>query len=102
MKLYLLTFKWNHRKFGPTYTPIKQQASNLPLGLKRGSQQFLKSITRKERFDVNKGGVKVEIICAGKVEIEGKAAQTESSFSTPLKVRAANPISGACSGDQNM
>jgi hypothetical protein len=74
MKLYNLHFKWTHRKWGPSACMLKQKASNLPLALKRGTAEFLKTLDTKERFDVNKWGVIVTITYLGKVEIEGKVA----------------------------
>ena len=68
MKIYNIKFVFQDRKVGPLHNYMRQEASSLPVALGKATRRFMNDRTRKERFDINQAGLKVEVISVGKVE----------------------------------
>jgi len=44
---------------------IKIDATSLPGAIAKSTRTFIKALDRKQRFDVNKNGLKIEAVCVG-------------------------------------
>jgi hypothetical protein len=54
MKTYMLTLKWNHRKFGPDQATWRVNANNMSIAIGRGTREWLKSMETRTRRDAGK------------------------------------------------
>jgi hypothetical protein len=61
MNTYNVTLSYEDRKGGPEGRTIKVDASNIAGAIGKATRQFVKSLDRKQRFDMNKG-LKVEAV----------------------------------------
>jgi hypothetical protein len=65
MKHFVVSVKWNHRKWGPQHQTLRPTGgSNMPLAIKRALNAWLNGLDRKERFDVSKGLSLTVVPCA--------------------------------------
>jgi hypothetical protein len=62
MKTFQLEFRYQDRK-GPEGSTVKVHASSLPGAVAKGTREFVKSLDRKQRFDMNKNGLEIKAIC---------------------------------------
>jgi hypothetical protein len=61
MNSYNVTLSYEDRKGGPEGRTIKVDASNIAGAIGKATREFVKSLDRKQRFDMNKG-LKVEAV----------------------------------------
>jgi hypothetical protein len=80
MKTFEVQFRYRDRKEESIESAVKVEASNLPGAVGKAAREFVKSLDRKQRFDMNKNGL----------EITAKpvAAATEALEKTPAATAA--------------
>lgn len=61
MNTYNVTLKFEDRKTGPEGRTIKIDASSIAGAIGKATREFVKSLDRKQRFDMNKG-LKIEAL----------------------------------------
>jgi hypothetical protein len=61
MNTYNVTLSYEDRKGGPESRTIKVEASSIAGAIGKATREFVKSLDRKQRFDMNKG-LKVEAV----------------------------------------
>jgi hypothetical protein len=61
MNTYNVTLSYEDRKGGPEGRTIKVDASSIAGAIGKATREFVKSLDRKQRFDMNKG-LKVEAL----------------------------------------
>jgi len=61
MNTYNVTLKFEDRKTGPEGRMIKIDASSIAGAIGKATREFVKSLDRKQRFDMNKG-LKIEAL----------------------------------------
>lgn len=61
MNTYNVTLKFEDRKTGPEGRTIKIDASSISGAIGKATREFVKSLDRKQRFDMNKG-LKIEAL----------------------------------------
>ncbi|MDQ1407434.1 MAG: hypothetical protein QOG55_3063 [Acidobacteriaceae bacterium] len=61
MNTYSVTLKYEDRKTGPDGRTIKIDASSIGGAIGKATREFVKSLDRKQRFDMNKG-LKIEAL----------------------------------------
>jgi hypothetical protein len=78
MNTYNVTLKFEDRKTGPEGRTIKIDASSIAGAIGKATREFVKSLDRKQRFDMNKG-LKIEAlrVTTEKAE-EPKAAEANA------------------------
>ena len=59
MNTYNVTLSYEDRKGSPESRTIKVDASNIAGAIGKATREFVKSLDRKQRFDMNKG-LKIE------------------------------------------
>jgi hypothetical protein len=59
MNTYNVTLSYEDRKGGPESRTIKVDASSIAGAIGKATREFVKSLDRKQRFDMNKG-LKIE------------------------------------------
>jgi len=80
MKTFEVQFRYQDRNQETVQSAVKVEASNLPGAVGKAAREFVKSLDRKQRFDMNKYGL----------EISAKpvAAATEAPEKTPAATAA--------------
>ncbi|HMI52103.1 MAG TPA: hypothetical protein VK525_11355 [Candidatus Saccharimonadales bacterium] len=76
MNTYNVTLKFEDRKVGTDGRTIKVDASSIAGAIGKATREFVKSLDRKQRFDMNKG-LKIEALRVS--TDKGEAAQPEKS-----------------------
>jgi hypothetical protein len=61
LNTYNVTLKYEDRKTGPEGRTIKIDASSIGGAIGKATREFVKSLDRKQRFDMNKG-LKIEAL----------------------------------------
>jgi len=61
LNTYNVTLKFEDRKTGPEGRTIKIDASSISGAIGKATREFVKSLDRKQRFDMNKG-LKIEAL----------------------------------------
>jgi hypothetical protein len=61
LNTYNVTLKYEDRKTGPEGRTIKIDASSIGGAIGKATREFVKSLDRKQRFDMNKG-LKIEAV----------------------------------------
>ena len=79
MNTYNVTLKFEDRKVGTDGRTIKVDASSIAGAIGKATREFVKSLDRKQRFDMNKG-LKIEAL---------RVASGSESSSEPEKSEAA-------------
>ena len=74
MNTYNVTLKYEDRKTGPDGRTIKIDASSIGGAIGKATREFVKSLDRKQRFDMNKG-LKIEAV---RVTTDKAEATTEA------------------------
>jgi hypothetical protein len=77
MKSFKVAFEYEDRKTGATGNTLKVDASSLAGGVAKATREFMKSLDRKQRFDVAKSGLSVKVTTLESVETEAKTATAE-------------------------
>jgi hypothetical protein len=61
MKSFKVAFEYDDRSKGTTGTSLKVDASSLAGAVAKATREFMKSLDRKQRFDVGKSGLSVKV-----------------------------------------
>jgi hypothetical protein len=77
MKSFKVAFEYEDRKAGMTGTSLKVDASSLAGGVAKATREFMKSLDRKQRFDVGKSGLSVKVTTVESEPVAEKAAATD-------------------------
>jgi hypothetical protein len=59
MKTFEVQFSYQDRDKGKVESTLKVDASSLPGGVAKATREFVKSLDRKQRFDMNKSGLEI-------------------------------------------
>ena len=65
MKTFEVQFSYRDRNEETSESTIKVDASNLPGGVAKATREFVKSLDRKQRFDMNKNGLEIKARTTG-------------------------------------
>ena len=77
MKTFEVQFRYQDRSEGTVEATVKVEASSLPGGVGKAVREFVKSLDRKQRFDMNKNGLEITAKSGGtatEAETSSKAA----------------------------
>ena len=78
MNTYNVTLKYEDRKTGQEGRTIKIDASSIAGAIGKATREFVKSLDRKQRFDMNKG-LKIEALRITADKAEEPVAAAEAS-----------------------
>jgi hypothetical protein len=67
MKLWSITFRYQNRKTGPTYQSTRE-VGTLPVALARATRAFYRERCTRDRYDLKRAGLKVEVVFVRNVE----------------------------------
>lgn len=59
MKTFEVSFRYQDRTEQTAGSTVKVEASNLPGAVGKATREFVKSLDRKQRFDMNKSGLEI-------------------------------------------
>ena len=59
MKSFEVQFRYQDRSEGAVEKTLNVDASNLPGAVGKAAREFVKSLDRKQRFDMNKNGLEI-------------------------------------------
>jgi hypothetical protein len=59
MKTFEVSFRYHDRNEQTAGSTLKVEASNLPGAVGKATREFVKSLDRKRRFDMNKSGLEI-------------------------------------------
>ena len=76
MKSFEVQFRYQDRAEGTVESTVKVEASNLPGAVGKAVREFVKSLDRKQRFDMNKSGLEITAKAAGE--------SSETKTATPM------------------
>ncbi|HSZ20278.1 MAG TPA: hypothetical protein VK770_10825 [Candidatus Acidoferrum sp.] len=65
MKTFEVRFSYRDRNEETVESTVKVDASNLPGGVAKATREFVKSLDRKQRFDMNKNGLEINVKSTG-------------------------------------
>jgi hypothetical protein len=79
MKTFEVNFRYRDRNEKTTESTVRVAASSLPGAVGKATREFVKSLDRKQRFDMNKNGLEittkpVSSTTEAQAEIPAKAA----------------------------
>ena len=75
MKTFEVRFRYQDRNEGTVESTVKVDASSLPGAVGKAAREFVKSLDRKQRFDMNKNGLEITTKAVDKpTEAQGRAA----------------------------
>jgi hypothetical protein len=79
MNAYNVTLSYEDRTKGPEGRTIKVEASSIAGAIGKATRDFVKSLDRKQRFDMNKG-LKIEAVrvTTDKAEVPEAAAEASA------------------------
>jgi hypothetical protein len=79
MKTFEVQFRYQDRNDVTGESTVKVDASNLPGAVAKATRQFVKSLDRKQRFDMNKNGLEIKAKSAGTATDGQEGASAESA-----------------------
>ena len=82
MKAFEVQFSYLDRNEKTTESTALVSASSLPGAVAKASREFVKSLDRKQRFDMNKNGLEIRVKSAG----SAAEAQPEAEVSAESAV----------------
>ena len=65
MKTFEVRFSYRDRNEETVESTVRVDASNLPGGVAKATREFVKSLDRKQRFDMNKNGLEINVKSTG-------------------------------------
>jgi len=68
MKTFEVQFRYRDRNEETVESTVKAEASNLPGAVGKATREFVKSLDRKQRFDMNKNGLEITAKSTGTAE----------------------------------
>ena len=84
MKTFEILFRYQDRETGLKESTVKLDASSLPGAIAKATREFVKGLDRKQRFDMNKGGLEIKaasVSSGGAVKDEGTEGEIEQAAS---------------------
>lgn len=78
MNTYNISLRYEDRKVGSEGRTIKVDASSISGAIGKATREFVKSLDRKQRFDLNKG-LKIEALRVTADKTEAPEAAAEAS-----------------------
>jgi hypothetical protein len=82
MKSFEVHFRYRDRNEETVQSKLKVEASSLPGGIAKATREFVKSLDRKQRFDMNKNGLEITAHNLGAAEPQSESSRAGGS-STP-------------------
>jgi len=79
MKTFEVQFRYQDRNDVTGESTVKVDASNLPGAVAKATRQFVKSLDRKQRFDMNKNGLEIKAKSSGTATEGQEGASAESA-----------------------
>ena len=76
MKSFEVHFSYLDRSDTKVESTVKVEASSLPGAVARATREFVKSLDRKQRFDMNKNGLEIKAV---HVADAGEATESASA-----------------------
>ena len=65
MKTFEVQFRYRDRSEQTVESTVKVEASSLPGAVGKAAREFVKSLDRKQRFDMNKNGLEITAKSSG-------------------------------------
>ena len=65
MKTFEVQFRYRDRNEATVESTVKLDASSLPGAVAKAAREFVKSLDRKQRFDMNKNGLEITAKAVG-------------------------------------
>jgi hypothetical protein len=81
MKAFEVQFRYRDRNEETVESTVKVEASSLPGGVGKAVREFVKSLDRKQRFDMNKNGLEITAKSAGAASDAPAAKSAEAAAS---------------------
>ena len=78
MKTFEVQFRYHDRTDQTVESTARVDASSLPGGVAKATREFVKSLDRKQRFDMNKNGLEITAKPVG-ASSEAKAAASSEA-----------------------
>jgi hypothetical protein len=82
MKSFEVHFRYRDRNEETVQSKLKVEASSLPGGIAKATREFVKSLDRKQRFDMNKNGLEITAHNLGASESSSEAAGSAKTSAT--------------------
>ena len=79
MKTFEVQFRYRDRHEETVEATVNVNASNLPGGVAKATREFVKSLDRKQRFDLNKNGLEISARTTGTVELARAKSAAEAA-----------------------
>ncbi len=74
MKTFELQFRYLDRNEGTVESTVTVNASSLPGAVGKAAREFVKSLDRKQRFDMNKNGLEITAKSVGATAAPGETS----------------------------
>jgi hypothetical protein len=74
MKTFEVQFRYRDRNEETVESTVKVDASSLPGAVGKAVREFVKSLDRKQRFDMNKSGLEITAKPVGTTEAQAKTS----------------------------
>ena len=79
MKTFEMQFRYRDRNEGTVESTVTVNASSLPGAVGKAAREFVKSLDRKQRFDMNKNGLEITAKPIGTATEVPKATSAEAA-----------------------
>ena len=79
MKTFEVQFRYHDRTDQTVESTARVDASSLPGGVAKATREFVKSLDRKQRFDMNKNGLEITAKPVGSSSEAKAAASSEAA-----------------------
>ena len=79
MKTFEVEFRYRGRNEKTVESTVKVDASSLPGGVAKATREFVKSLDRKQRFDMNKNGLEITAKSVGAATEAPAKASSEAA-----------------------
>jgi hypothetical protein len=79
MKTFEVQFSFQDRKEQVVESTVNLEASSLPGAVAKAARQFVKGLDRKQRFDMNKNGLKISAKSSGSAAEEPAHKSAEAA-----------------------
>jgi hypothetical protein len=66
MKTFEVSFRYQDRTGSSEASTVKLDASTMPGAIAKATREFVKKLDRKQRFDMNKNGLELKAVSAGR------------------------------------
>ncbi len=78
MKTFEVSFRYQDRKNSLEGSTVKLDASSISGAIAKATREFVKGLDRKQRFDMNKNGLEIKVVCvpsSGAAFVENASTQ---------------------------